>query len=84
MEKFSVSVNIEANSSVTFILTYEELLKRKMGQYEILTRIKPEQPVQDFQVGRSRHALFHCLSQKIYWSGWRLNLEMEIKEFVPQ
>ncbi|XP_068599031.1 inter-alpha-trypsin inhibitor heavy chain H3-like [Brachionichthys hirsutus] len=50
MEKFSVSVNIEAKGSVTFILTYEELLKRKMGQYEIVTRIKPEQPVQDFEI----------------------------------
>ncbi|KAF3855918.1 hypothetical protein F7725_016641 [Dissostichus mawsoni] len=50
MEKFSVSVNIAANSSVTFVLTYEELLQRKLGQYEILTRVKPEQPVQDFQI----------------------------------
>ncbi|KAI4826533.1 hypothetical protein KUCAC02_029979 [Chaenocephalus aceratus] len=50
MENFSVSVNIAANSSVTFVLTYEELLQRKLGQYEILTRVKPEQPVQDFQI----------------------------------
>uniref|UniRef100_A0A8C2ZNQ8 Inter-alpha-trypsin inhibitor heavy chain H3 n=1 Tax=Cyclopterus lumpus TaxID=8103 RepID=A0A8C2ZNQ8_CYCLU len=39
METFSVSVNIAAKSNVTFILTYEELLQRKLGQYEILTRI---------------------------------------------
>uniref|UniRef100_A0A672I0G4 Inter-alpha-trypsin inhibitor heavy chain H3 n=1 Tax=Salarias fasciatus TaxID=181472 RepID=A0A672I0G4_SALFA len=38
MEKFSVSVNIAAESNVTFILTYEELLQRKLGLYEILTR----------------------------------------------
>ncbi|XP_069006345.1 inter-alpha-trypsin inhibitor heavy chain H3-like [Embiotoca jacksoni] len=50
MEKFSVSVNIAAKSSVTFILTYEELLQRKLGQYEILTRVKIKQPVQDFQI----------------------------------
>ncbi|XP_075951955.1 inter-alpha-trypsin inhibitor heavy chain H3-like [Anarhichas minor] len=50
MEKFSVSVNIAAKSSVTFILTYEELLQRKLGQYEILTRVKPKQPVQEFQI----------------------------------
>ncbi|KAF0035246.1 hypothetical protein F2P81_013004, partial [Scophthalmus maximus] len=49
MEKFSVSVNIAANSSVTFILTHEELLQRKMGNYEILTRIKPKTVVQEFQ-----------------------------------
>ncbi|KAM6947846.1 inter-alpha-trypsin inhibitor heavy chain H3-like [Lycodopsis pacificus] len=50
MEKFSVSVNIAAKSSVAFILTYEELLQRKLGQYEILTRVKPKQPVQEFQI----------------------------------
>ncbi|XP_056129836.1 inter-alpha-trypsin inhibitor heavy chain H3-like [Lampris incognitus] len=50
MEKFSVSVNIAANSSVTFILTYEELLQRKLGQYTILTRVTPKQLVQNFQI----------------------------------
>ncbi|KAM4613452.1 inter-alpha-trypsin inhibitor heavy chain H3-like isoform 2-T2 [Polymixia lowei] len=50
MEKFSVSVNIAANSNVTFILTYEELLQRKLGHYEILTRVKPKQLVQNFQI----------------------------------
>ncbi|KAL6111867.1 itih3 [Pungitius sinensis] len=50
MEKFSVSVNIAAESNVTFILTYEELLQRKLGQYEILTRLKPKQPVHEFQI----------------------------------
>lgn len=50
MEKFSISVNIAANSTVTFVLTYEELLQRKTGQYEILTRVTPKQPVQEFQV----------------------------------
>ncbi|CAL8338278.1 unnamed protein product [Lota lota] len=50
MEKFAVSVNIAAKSNVTFILTYEELLQRKFGQYEILTRINPKQLVQNFQI----------------------------------
>lgn len=50
MEKFSVSINIAAKSSVAFVLTYEELLKRKKGHYEILTRVKPKQRVQEFQV----------------------------------
>ncbi|XP_070708549.1 inter-alpha-trypsin inhibitor heavy chain H3-like [Pempheris klunzingeri] len=50
MEKFSVSVNIAAKSNVTFILTYEELLQRKLGQYEILTRVKPKQLVQEFKI----------------------------------
>ncbi|XP_019942173.2 inter-alpha-trypsin inhibitor heavy chain H3-like isoform X1 [Paralichthys olivaceus] len=50
MEVFSVSVNIAANNDVVFILTYEELLQRKLGQYEIVTRVKPKHPVQDFQI----------------------------------
>ncbi|XP_056128891.1 inter-alpha-trypsin inhibitor heavy chain H3-like isoform X2 [Lampris incognitus] len=50
MEKFSVSVNIAAYSNVTFILTYEELLQRTLGHYEILTRIKPKQLVQNFHI----------------------------------
>lgn len=50
MEKFSVSVNIAGQSIVTFVLTYEELLQRKMGMYEILTRVKPKEPVQEFKV----------------------------------
>uniref|UniRef100_A0A7N6BZQ8 Inter-alpha-trypsin inhibitor heavy chain H3 n=1 Tax=Anabas testudineus TaxID=64144 RepID=A0A7N6BZQ8_ANATE len=50
MEKFSVSVNIAAKSNVTFILTYEELLQRKFGKYEIQTRVKPKLPVQDFHI----------------------------------
>lgn len=50
MEKFSISVNIAANSTVAFVLTYEELLQRKTGRYEILTRVTPKQPVQEFQV----------------------------------
>ncbi|CAN9512531.1 unnamed protein product [Ophioblennius macclurei] len=50
MEKFSVSVNIAAESNVTFILTYEELLQRKLGVYEIMTRVKPKSLVQEFKI----------------------------------
>lgn len=50
MEKFSVSVNIAAESNVTFILIYEELLQRNLGQYEILTRVKPKSLVRQFKV----------------------------------
>ncbi|KAL7837185.1 hypothetical protein SRHO_G00268960 [Serrasalmus rhombeus] len=50
MEKFSVSVNIAANSNVTFTLTYEELLQRRFGKYEIMIRVKPKQLVQHFEI----------------------------------
>uniref|UniRef100_A0A8C7H8V6 Inter-alpha-trypsin inhibitor heavy chain H3 n=1 Tax=Oncorhynchus kisutch TaxID=8019 RepID=A0A8C7H8V6_ONCKI len=71
MEKFSVSVNIAANSNVTFILTYEELLQRKLGQYEIMTQVKPKQLVQHFEVCRCLHPytpkqhFFHHLDSSV-------------------
>ncbi|KAL7837186.1 hypothetical protein SRHO_G00268970 [Serrasalmus rhombeus] len=50
MEKFSVSVNIAAKSNVTFTLTYEELLQRHFGKYEIVIRVTPKQLVQHFEI----------------------------------
>ncbi|XP_060766188.1 inter-alpha-trypsin inhibitor heavy chain H3a [Neoarius graeffei] len=50
MEKFSVSVNIAANSKVAFTLTYEELLQRRLGKYELMIRVKPKQLVQHFEI----------------------------------
>ncbi|XP_064160729.1 inter-alpha-trypsin inhibitor heavy chain H3a isoform X1 [Anguilla rostrata] len=50
MEKFSVSVNIAAHSEVTFTLTHEELLKRTGGNYEFMTRVKPKQLIQNFEI----------------------------------
>ncbi|KAI4876006.1 hypothetical protein NFI96_024421, partial [Prochilodus magdalenae] len=55
MEKFSVSVNIAANSNVTFTLTYEELLQRRLGRYEIMIRVKPKQLVQHFEIVADIH-----------------------------
>ena len=66
MEKFSVSVNIAAKSGVTFILTYEELLERKLGQYEILIRVRPQQPVQEFQVEHNLLLYFSYQSHTDY------------------
>ncbi|XP_072438161.1 inter-alpha-trypsin inhibitor heavy chain H3-like [Chiloscyllium punctatum] len=50
MEKFKVSVNIGPTKKVTFELTYEELLKRNLGKYEMNIRVKPEQFVKHFQI----------------------------------
>uniref|UniRef100_A0A673GW06 VIT domain-containing protein n=1 Tax=Sinocyclocheilus rhinocerous TaxID=307959 RepID=A0A673GW06_9TELE len=50
IEKFSVSVNVAADSSVKFILTHEELLQRHFGKYELMIRVKPNQLVQHFEV----------------------------------
>lgn len=50
LEQFHVSVNIAAASKVTFELTYEELLKRHLGKYELLIKVRPKQLVKHFQV----------------------------------
>lgn len=52
MEKFTVSVNVAAGSNVTFELTYEELLKRHKGKYEIYLKVQPKQLVKDFEVSK--------------------------------
>ncbi|NWU63487.1 ITIH3 inhibitor, partial [Pterocles burchelli] len=49
-EKFTVSVNVAAASKVTFELTYEELLKRHFGKYEMFIKVKPKQLVKDFEI----------------------------------
>jgi len=41
--KFTVSVNVEAESKVTFNLTYEQLLNRKLGIYENVINLQPGQ-----------------------------------------
>ncbi|XP_055504277.1 inter-alpha-trypsin inhibitor heavy chain H3-like isoform X3 [Leucoraja erinacea] len=50
MEKFDVSVNIAPTKKVTFELTYEELLKRHLGKYEMSIRVNPKQLVNHFQI----------------------------------
>ncbi|XP_049952362.1 inter-alpha-trypsin inhibitor heavy chain H4-like isoform X1 [Schistocerca serialis cubense] len=45
-----VSVNVEAQKKVTFNLTYEELLQREIGAYNLRININPRQPVDDLAV----------------------------------
>ncbi|XP_062977668.1 inter-alpha-trypsin inhibitor heavy chain H3-like [Elgaria multicarinata webbii] len=49
-EKFSVSVNVAAASKITFELTYEELLKRRFGKYEMFIKVNPKQLVNKFEI----------------------------------
>ena len=63
MENFKNSVTVAAGSKVTFELTYEELLKRRLGKYELLIHARPMQPVEDFKVRTGRDTwLIYCLS----------------------
>nr|XP_060615868.1 inter-alpha-trypsin inhibitor heavy chain H4-like [Anolis sagrei ordinatus] len=50
LEQFQVKVNLAAAAKVTFELVYEELLKRKLGKYELLIKVKPKQLVNHFQI----------------------------------
>uniref|UniRef100_A0A671L6P1 Inter-alpha-trypsin inhibitor heavy chain H4-like n=1 Tax=Sinocyclocheilus anshuiensis TaxID=1608454 RepID=A0A671L6P1_9TELE len=50
LEDFKTSVTVAAFSKVTFELTYEELLKRRLGKYELLINAQPMQPVADFKI----------------------------------
>ncbi|XP_066182937.1 inter-alpha-trypsin inhibitor heavy chain H4 isoform X2 [Sylvia atricapilla] len=50
LEQFHVSVSVAAASKVTFELTYEELLKRQLGKYELLIKVQPKQLVKHFQI----------------------------------
>ena len=48
--RFRVTINIAAQSEVTFVLTYNEILQRKRGHYEHVIYIEPDQVVDQLLV----------------------------------
>ncbi|OCT83283.1 hypothetical protein XELAEV_18025820mg, partial [Xenopus laevis] len=50
MEHFKVTVNVAAFANAIFVLTYEELLKRYLGNYELSFKVKPKQLIENFQI----------------------------------
>uniref|UniRef100_A0A4X2L4E5 Inter-alpha-trypsin inhibitor heavy chain 4 n=1 Tax=Vombatus ursinus TaxID=29139 RepID=A0A4X2L4E5_VOMUR len=50
LEKFQVSVNVAPTAKVTFELVYEELLKRQLGKYELILKVRPQQLVKHLQI----------------------------------
>ncbi|XP_061583170.1 inter-alpha-trypsin inhibitor heavy chain H3-like isoform X2 [Cololabis saira] len=50
MEDFKTSVTVAPHKKVTFELTYEELVKRMLGKYELQIHARPMQPVKDFKI----------------------------------
>ncbi|NXG53266.1 ITIH4 inhibitor, partial [Psilopogon haemacephalus] len=50
LEQFHISISVAAASKVTFELMYEELLKRQLGKFELLIKVRPKQPVTHFQI----------------------------------
>ncbi|XP_035308963.1 inter-alpha-trypsin inhibitor heavy chain H4 [Cricetulus griseus] len=49
-EKFEVSVTVAPNAKITFELVYQELLRRRLGTYELLLKVKPQQLVKHLQM----------------------------------
>ncbi|XP_029397816.1 inter-alpha-trypsin inhibitor heavy chain H4 [Mus pahari] len=49
-EKFEVSVNVAPGSKITFELIYQELLQRRLGMYELLLKVRPQQLVKHLQM----------------------------------
>ncbi|KAL2803698.1 inter-alpha-trypsin inhibitor heavy chain H1 isoform b [Daubentonia madagascariensis] len=50
MEQFTIHMTVSPHSKVTFQLTYEEVLKRSLMQYEIVIKVKPKQLVHHFEI----------------------------------
>ncbi|XP_038204649.1 inter-alpha-trypsin inhibitor heavy chain H4 isoform X2 [Arvicola amphibius] len=49
-EQFEVSVTVAPKAKITFELIYQELLRRRLGTYELLLKVKPQQLVKHFQM----------------------------------
>ncbi|CAG03847.1 unnamed protein product, partial [Tetraodon nigroviridis] len=50
IEKFRVAVSVPAGAEMSFLLTYEELLPRRLGRYELSLGLRPGQLVQNLSV----------------------------------
>lgn len=51
MELFRMAVSIPGRNRAVFLLTYEELLQRRLGYYEHVTSVRPMQLVSKLSVG---------------------------------
>uniref|UniRef100_H0UTK8 Inter-alpha-trypsin inhibitor heavy chain H1 n=1 Tax=Cavia porcellus TaxID=10141 RepID=H0UTK8_CAVPO len=50
MEQFTIHITVGPQSKAIFRLTYEEVLKRKLTQYNIIIKVKPKQLVHHFEI----------------------------------
>ncbi|XP_047223397.1 inter-alpha-trypsin inhibitor heavy chain H6 isoform X3 [Girardinichthys multiradiatus] len=55
IEKFRVAVSVLSGSRMSFLLTYEELLPRRLGRYELSLGLRPGQPVENLTLDVSIH-----------------------------
>lgn len=52
MEQLTIHITVGPHSKATFHLTYEEVLKRHLMQYDIVIKVKPKQLVNHFEVSQ--------------------------------
>ncbi|KAM3872133.1 inter-alpha-trypsin inhibitor heavy chain H6, partial [Diretmus argenteus] len=50
IEKFRVAVSVPSGARMSFSLSYEELLPRRLGRYELSLGLRPGQPVQNLSL----------------------------------
>ncbi|RXM29767.1 Inter-alpha-trypsin inhibitor heavy chain H5 [Acipenser ruthenus] len=50
METFRIAASIPGKNKATFLLAYEELLQRRLGKYEHVTSVRPQQLVSKLSV----------------------------------
>ncbi|XP_049632182.1 inter-alpha-trypsin inhibitor heavy chain H1 [Suncus etruscus] len=50
MEQLTIHITVGPHSKATFHLTYEEVLKRHLMQYDIVIKVKPKQLVNHFEI----------------------------------
>ncbi|XP_033888791.3 inter-alpha-trypsin inhibitor heavy chain H5-like [Acipenser ruthenus] len=50
METFQIAASIPGKNKATFLLAYEELLQRRLGKYEHVTSVRPQQLVSKLSV----------------------------------
>ncbi|KAK5611096.1 hypothetical protein CRENBAI_022167 [Crenichthys baileyi] len=55
IEKFRVAVSVSSGTRMSFLLTYEELLPRRLGRYELSLGLRPGQPVENLTLDVSIH-----------------------------
>uniref|UniRef100_A0A3Q2V5Y1 Inter-alpha-trypsin inhibitor heavy chain family member 6 n=1 Tax=Haplochromis burtoni TaxID=8153 RepID=A0A3Q2V5Y1_HAPBU len=77
IEKFRVAVSVPSGARVSFFLTYEELLQRRLGRYELTLGLRPGQLVQNL-------TLHVCIRERTGISFLKANTDAPASTHVEQ
>lgn len=70
MEQLTIHITVGPHSKATFHLTYEEVLKRHLMQYDIVIKVKPKQLVNHFEVSQDDRTEGMNVWAKGFWRAW--------------